>query len=121
MIFAARNEKNQSTCDLVLSGDKTVTRRLDGGRVYMVGKTYAVQRGRGLRSEGFIVIVSRMYHYEWVHKILESLPIEEVNGVLAHEAACEGFCSWGGLLNYFIKNNIDINNLIRYGFELKKE
>jgi len=47
MIFGAHNEKDESTCDLVLSGNKIVTRRPDMGRMYRLGETYAIQRGRG--------------------------------------------------------------------------
>jgi len=118
MIFAARNEKDELTCDLVLSGDKIVTRRPGVGRIYKVGKDYAVQRGRGKCSEGRIQILSRIYHYEWVQKTLKDLSADEINQVLQEEAEREGFKSWKGLLDYLAKNNTDINNVIRYEFKV---
>ncbi len=47
--------------DKVLAGEKTETRRRGRGDQpcrYLPGRTYAVQRGRGMRSEGRIRIVS---------------------------------------------------------------
>lgn len=47
----------QHTCELVLSGRKTQTRRLRRPRV-VVGRSYAVQPGRGKRSLGRIIVAS---------------------------------------------------------------
>lgn len=119
MIFAAKNEDDESTCDLVLSGEKTVTRRKIGGRVYEVGKDYAVQRGRGKKQEGRIKILSRMTHNDWIknqaipgHLTIIGMPF------LHKEARREGFKSWNGLLAYAIENKLDIMKTIRYEFEL---
>jgi len=121
MIFNAKNEENKSTCDLVLSGHKTVTRRPDTGkRMYQLGQPYAVQRGRGKPGEGQIMIVSVLYHSEWIHKNLEGRPARDINRVLQLEAEREGFLSWKGLLDYMAKHSIDINNTIRYRFKLLK-
>lgn len=118
MIFGAKNERGISTCNLVLSGQKIVTRRLLTGRLYRVGYTYSVQRGRGTKAEGQIIIVSAMKHIDWVHKTLVGRSADTINRVLQREAEAEGFMSWKGLLDYMAKNNIDINNTIKYRFKL---
>jgi hypothetical protein len=118
MIFGAKNEKGTSTCDLVLSGKKIATRRLLTGRLYRVGYTYSVQRGRGTRAEGQIMIVSAIKHIDWVHKNVVDRSADTINRVLQREAEAEGFMSWKGLLDYMAKNNIDINNTIKYRFRL---
>lgn len=120
MIFGARNEKNESTCDLVLSGDKIVTRRSDTGRIYRVGGVYAVQRGRGKPGEGQIMIISLFHHNEWVQKNLIERSTSDINRILQREAEREGFYSWKELLDYLTKHNIDMNNTIRYRFKLIK-
>jgi len=118
MIFGAHNEKDESTCDLVLSGNKIVTRRPDMGRMYRLGETYAIQRGRGKPSEGRIMIVSIFYHSEWIQNNLRGRNANDINRILKHEAKQEGFLSWKGLLDYMAKHKIDINNTIRYRFKL---
>ncbi len=118
MIFGAHNEKDESTCDLVLSGNKIVTRRPDTGRMYRLGETYAVQRGRGKPSEGRIMIVSIFYHSEWIQNNLRGRNAHDINRILKHEAKQEGFLSWKGLLDYMAKHKININDTIRYRFKL---
>lgn len=121
MIFSAKNEENKPTCDLVLSGDKDVTRRPDTGRMYRLGEQYAVQRGRGKPGEGQIMILSIFYHYEWVDKNLRGKSANDINRILQREAEHEGFLSWKGLLDYMAKHKININDTIRYRFKLLKK
>jgi hypothetical protein len=118
MIFGAKNEKNESTCDLVLAERKICTRRLETGRVYKVGHDYAVQRHRGAKSEGTIKIIGAVKHLDWVHKSLTGKSADDINRILQRESENEGFYGWKGLLDYMTKNNIDINNTIRYKFKL---
>lgn len=119
MIFIAKNEDGKATYDLVLSKDKIVTRRKLGGRIYVVGKDYAVQRGRGKKQEGRIVILSRMSHLDWIRKESGTGLISVIGlPLLNKEAKREGFNSWKGLLDYLKKHNLHINDTIRYEFEL---
>ena len=121
MIFGAKNEENRSTCDLVLSGEKIITRRPETGRSYHLGRCYAVQRGRGKPSKGRIRIVSIFYHREWIVNVLKKRNAKEKKRILKQEAKREGFLSWNGLLEYMEKNNVDINHTIRYRFKLQKK
>lgn len=118
MIFSARNEKNESTCDLVLHCKKTVTRRPDTGRMYRFGESYAVQRGRGKPSEGRILIVSVIRHDEWIQANIAGRDADTINRILQKEAQLEGFLSWKGLLDYMANHKININDTIRYRFKL---
>lgn len=119
MIFNARNGKGVSTCDLVLSGEKKVTRRRLFGRLYHVGQIYSIQPNRGSKSLGYIIIVSAIRHIDWVHKTLEDRPARSINRILQREAELEGFSSWKNFLDYIAKNNVDLNNTIRYRFKLQ--
>jgi len=76
--------------DKVLAGEKTETRRRGRGDEpcrYVVGRSYAVQRGRNLHSEGRIRIVS-------VHR--------ETLGLIDEEGARrEGFADRAAFLRYW--------------------
>lgn len=118
MIFGVKNEEGESTFDLVLNGDKIVTRRLLGGRLYDVGKDYAVQPGRGKKSVARIKIISNMSHGDWWNKYIVPLNESEAMVELRKEAKREGFRTWKGLANYFAKSKIPPSELIRYEFVL---
>jgi len=118
MIFGAHNEKNESTCDLALNKRKTVTRRLKTGRIYKFGHTYAIQRSRGAKSEGTMMITSRINHLDWIHAKLDGKSADDINRILQREAKREGFLSWKGLLDYMAKHKININDTLRYRFKL---
>ena len=121
MIFAVKNEDGISTCDLVLQGKKTVTRRLKGGRIYEVGKDYAVQPSRAKKSVARIIIISSMSQIYWCNKFIDNLSIDERKVALEKEAKKEGFGSWKALVEYFWKNKIITSELVRYEFKLLKE
>lgn len=118
MIFGAKNENDKSTFELVLEKRKTVTRRNSNGRQYSVGKDYAVQYGRGKRSAGRIKIISKQPHCDWWDNNIQGLSERDQEVALNLEGQKEGFVSWEGLINYFIKNKICPYVLTRYEFEL---
>jgi hypothetical protein len=121
LIFGAKNDKGISTCDLVLQGKKTVTRRLGmsgTGRIYEVGKTYAVQPGRTKKQVARILILSNMSHFHWWNKHIANLPNKKKIKALQKEAKKEGFGSWYSLIEYFKKYKIKTTELIRYEFKL---
>jgi len=112
LIFAARNENGESTCDLVLDGSKTVTRRL---RPVEVGKIRAVQPGRGKHAQGYIRVlgcVNSMDHY-W-----QFAPGMDLGVFKDQEAALEGFCSWRGLMQYLMDHNVSFDDTFRIEFEV---
>lgn len=121
MIFAAKNTQGENTFDLVLQGDKKVTRRKIIGRLYKVGQIYSIQPSRGAKSVGNIIIVSAIQHIDWVHKNLVDRSASAINRILQREAELEGFHSWKNLLDYMARNHVDINNTVRYKFKLMKE
>lgn len=86
MIFSAKNEKKTPLWKLVLSGQKTVTRRRS---FHPVGALRAIQSKRGGKSKGRIVIISCVDNEEWCDR---NLPKEAEN-----EARKEGFFSWDAL------------------------
>lgn len=86
MIFSSKNEKGVPLWKLVLSGEKTVTRRR---HPVSVGNTLAVQKKRGTKSIGRVVVLSCVDNEEWCDA---NLPKEA-----EPEAAREGFASWNGL------------------------
>jgi len=86
MIFSARNDKGIPSWQLVMEGKKTVTRRQSGK---IPGHTYSVQKRRGEKGIGRILIVSCIPDEYFV----ESLPTSE----LENEAHKEGFSTWEDL------------------------
>ena len=95
--------------DKVMSGEKTVTRRPVKGEAacrYQVGRTYAVQPGRGKKSIGRIAISS-------VHK--------EPLGNATREARAEGFHDFDAFRNYWagLYGNFNPDQAVwRIAFEL---
>jgi hypothetical protein len=107
VIFAAKNEENIPSWKLVLSGDKTVTRRL---KPIQVGKIVAVQPGRRKKAVCYVKVKSCVSHLNWIWNQHNELDNEE-----AHK---EGFQTAKGLLNWFEKKGILIEDTWRIEFEL---
>ena len=115
MIFCAKNEDGVSTYDLTLRGIKDITRR---PKPLEVGKTYAIQPGRGKKSGGRFRCIDVMSHNEWVETFIVGKSIGVANDRMKFEARREGFLTWMGLIYYFRDHGKDINDMFRNVFEL---
>ena len=121
MIFASVNEKGEPAWKLVLEGRKTVTRR---SKPKAVGKVFGDQPGRGKKAVCRAKVISCIKHIAWLKKeedtsifvfgrAQEPLRASYLKSRLEDEAHREGFESWQGLLDWFDKHKIDINNTWR--------
>lgn len=117
MIFISKNENGEVAHDLVMDGTKTVTRRMNPVEV---GKTRAVQPGRGKFAVGRVLIKSCEPHVVWYNKMRVAHGLM-IYGELEKEAIREGFYTWGGLMSWFREHKIDINDTYRIEVELEKE
>lgn len=117
-IFCSKNEAGIPAWQLVLEGKKKVTRRL---KPMKVGKEFAVQPNRGkkavCRARVSMDCISHSDWYEFWEAHLDSPAFKQK---LEEEAHLEGFESWDGLLAWFEKKGIDINQTYRIEFELNK-
>lgn len=98
MIFCSKNEAGVPAWKLVLSKQKTVTRRI---KPVEVGKIVSVQPNRGVKSVCKIKIKSCVFE----KTIGETVKLHD----LENEAHREGFLSWSGLLNWLEKNGASEN------------
>jgi len=111
MIFSAKNEIGESTCDMVLDGRKIVTRRL---KPQPVGAIRAVQPNRAKKGKGFIKIL-RCDKETWFGASLK----KRDTWSRQEEASKEGFKSYSGLEDYFIfKYGTSTFTMYRIEFEL---
>jgi len=112
VIFCARNEDGIPTWQLVLSGDKTTTRRI---KPMVVGKEFAIQPGRGKFAvcRGRVLsCINSLDHWKG-HK-------GDICGYKNVEAALEGFNSWRGLMGFFENKDIVFGDTFRIEFEVIK-
>lgn len=109
MIFASKNEDGVPAIDLVLSGQKTVTRRT---KPVEVGKSLAACPGRGKKALCRIRVLSCVPDVEWrdSHSAVE----------IEAEAKREGFKTWGGLWRWIWAHNPERKPLYRIEFEREK-
>ena len=110
MIFIAKNEKGEPSWKLILEGRKTVTRRV---KPLPVGKDFAVCPGRGKFAVCRAKVVSctkSMIHY---HSYAHILGLEKYKELESHK---EGFESWGSLMKFFQKKNIQFIDTYRIEF-----
>jgi hypothetical protein len=132
MIFSAKNEKDIPTWELVLTDQKTVTRRM---KPEPVGAIRSVQPGRCKKAVCKIRILRCEPHFEAYDRIVAeavkktkristktlgdfiggcfSLTMELLN----EEAKREGFRSYLGLYLWFHTHKIDIEKTYRIEFE----
>lgn len=108
MIFCSKNEEGTPAWELVLSGDKKVTRR---AKPQPVGAIRAVQPNRGKEAVGYIKITDCRKHSDCFPSGMGAVMEEK-------EARREGFNTWEGLMQWFRDKKIDINNTYRIGFQL---
>jgi len=116
MIFIAKNEDDIPSWKLIQLGQKTVTRRI---KPMSIGKEFAIQPGRGKFAICRAKVTSCMYHQYWKTKNARFItePNDAVK-ILDNEAHKEGFNSWQGLIRWFVKRGIDINQLYRIEFKI---
>lgn len=137
MIFSAKNEEGIPTWKLVLTDEKTVTRRL---KPEPVGAIRAVQPGRGKKAVCKIRILSCSTQKEWMEKLCDKNVHEMAQKIkrrkkrpdlceffgelftnlwhkLDEEAEKEGFNRIIPLLTWFINNKIDYLKTYRIEFE----
>lgn len=95
MIFISKNEDGIPAYELIMRGEKTVTRRK---KPQPVGAIRAVQPGRGKRAICYIKITSckedSMLTNEAMYQSWE----------LDSEAKKEGFNDWNGLVGWFCRH-----------------
>lgn len=99
MIFCSRNEKGELASDLIMSDRKTITRRC---KPEPVGRIRACCPGRGKKAVCHILILSCMPDTVWKRMTDYSSPNHK-RELLEEEAHREGFESWSGLYNWFLK------------------
>jgi len=140
MIFSAKNEDGVPSWKLVLTDQKTVTRRL---KPEPIGAIRACQPGRCQRAKCQIKILSCMTQREWFKKLCDEDVHEMAQKLLKRkkqpgfidflselfvnlwqkmdeDSKKEGFKSWLSLLIWFINNRIDYNETYRIEFERVK-
>ena len=100
MIFVAKNEEGTPTWQLIKDRKKKVTSRVN---LVEVGKSIAIQPGRGKKSVCRRTVVSCMNRLEHYHKSMGK-PGFDLLAWKQKEAELEGFLSWNGLMHYFDKN-----------------
>ena len=109
MLFTSKNEDGVPAWELVLAGEKTVTRRL---KPMAVGKEFAVQPGRGRKSVCRARVVSCVPHRQWVADKGFCFDAR-----IAGEAELEGFRTYAGLLAWFKEHKIYVSKTFRIEFE----
>jgi len=118
MIFCAKNEDGIPTWKLVLDEKKIVTRRM---KPIPIDKEFAVQPGRGqyavCRARVTDCQLSKVHWYVYSHN--KEL-FENIQEYKQHEAECEGFRSWDGLLKWFIDHKIRFDDTFRIEFNVIK-
>lgn len=118
MIFASKNESGEAAWELVLSGRKTVTRRM---RPVPVGAVRSIQPGRTKKGVGSIEILSCVPHLDWqIEYVAGTCDTQEALNRLTKEAQAEGFIGWQGLLKYFDDHGLRIEDTYRIEFRLVK-
>jgi len=127
MIFSAKNEDGIPLWKLVLSGEKTVTRRKSSKPV---GKTYGVFKKPNGVVLGRIKIISCVSDENWIERIRNNVTKalstryrrEAVyQEVLDKEAEKEGFKTWAGLWRALVDCYTDaLPRLYRIEFKLIK-
>ena len=115
MIFVAKNEKGESTYQLVLDKTKTVTRRM---KPMDVGKEFAVQPGRGKPAVCRAVVIDCMNCMEHFHKFCNDMG--SIADYKESEAHLEGFGSWQGLMLWFKDHDVNFAETYRIEFKVIK-
>ena len=119
MIFIAKNEKGESSWQLVKDGRKTVTRRM---KPMDVGKDFAVCPGRGKFAICRARVMACENSLEHFNKYSHILALYgSVGEYKTDEAHLEGFNSWNGLMQYFQKHGINFMDTFRIEFKLCKD
>jgi len=96
MIFCSKNEKGELACDLICVDRKDLTRRV---KPEPVGVVRANCPGRGMFAKCRILIVGCVSDAEFWSKV----KLKDMKRVKEMEAHREGFESWGGLQDWFVK------------------
>ena len=112
MIFIAKNEEGIPSWKLIQQNQKTVTRRL---KPMPVGKDFAICPGRGKFAVCRAEVISCYNSKEYFNYYRTETKVEEY---LENEAHREGFNSWRGLINWFKKRGINIDDLYRIEFKI---
>jgi hypothetical protein len=110
MIFIAKNEDEIPSWKLAQNGIKTVTRRM---KPLPVGKEFAIQPGRGKYAVCRARVIACDNSMDHFHNNTGS-SIEYKR----KEAHFEGFYSWGGLMQWFQKHNINFADTYRIEFKI---
>ena len=116
MIFVAKNERNESTWQLVLDGKKTTTRRM---KPMDIGKEFAIQPGRGKHAVCRAVVISCMNSIEHYHTYSNLIELyKSLNEYKADEARLEGFGSWHDLMLWFNDHDVNFADTFRIEFKV---
>ncbi len=119
MIFVAKNEKGVPSWKLVLDNKKIVTRRL---KPISVGKDFAVQPGRGKYAVCRAVVTDCQRSTNHFQKYAFNTELfKNISEYKKHEAECEGFNSWDGLMRWFQEHNIQYVETYRIEFQVIKQ
>ena len=115
MIFSSKNEAGVPAWELVLQGEKTITRR---GKFLSPLTQFAVQPGRGKKAVCRAQVVSCMPHREFNHIVSgqSRTDLKLLERLLEDEARMEGFASWRGLLGWLESKHIKIGDTYRIEF-----
>jgi len=119
LIFVAKNENDVPSWKLVLDGKKIVTRRL---KPMPIGKDFAVQPGRGKHAICRAVVTDCQRSFDHFHKYASNPELyQSINEYKQHEADCEGFLSWDGLMKWFQSHGIQFKDTYRIEFQVLKQ
>jgi len=118
MIFCAKNEDGIPSWELILRMEKIVTRRM---KPMPIDKEFAVQPGRGkyavCRARVTDCQLSKVHYHVYAHN--KEL-FKDTDEYKKHEAQCEGFKTWNGLMRWFIDHKIPFEDTFRIEFNILK-
>jgi len=113
MIFCAKNEDGIPTWQLVLTGEKTVSRRL---KPMQIGKEFAVCPGRGKHAVCRAVVIDCTLSK--VHYHAKEMDPADYKYL---EAKMEGFKTWDYLMYWLRSHGIKFEDTFRIEFKVIKK